>query len=149
MQDVQDSNLERSKNRSLIYAGGVRADGVRQGEAIGVLGILFDWDTEAQTILNTCLPQDSNGEVLAGSAAFYTNAQHEIIETTDEERFPVGMVPPLPLSISKSPRANHELASLNTMELAFLSAAPTPKVTANTKVLAGKRTFFGPSINRP
>ena len=97
VQDVQDSNLERSKNRSLIYAGGVRADGVRQGEAIGVLGILFDWDTEAQTILNTCLPQDSNGEVLTGSAAFYTNAQHEIIETTDEERFPVGMVPPLPL----------------------------------------------------
>ena len=101
VQDVQDSNIERSTNRSLIYAGGVRAKGARQGESIGVLGILFDWDTEAQTMLNTCLPRDASGEIMAGSASFYTNSQHEIIETTDEERFPVGSTPAIPTEHQK------------------------------------------------
>lgn len=96
VQDVTDSPLEKTKERSLIYVCGVRAGGARNGESIGVLGIMFDWDTEALTILKTCLPHGADGEVLAGSAAFYTNAQHEIIETTDPERFPVGSRPPLP-----------------------------------------------------
>ena len=96
VQDVTDSVLEKLKERSLIYVGGVRAGGERHGEAIGVLGIMFDWDTEAQTILTTCLPHGNDGEVLAGSAAFYTNAKHEIIETTDSEHFPVGATPSLP-----------------------------------------------------
>ena len=96
VQDVMDSPLEKTKDRSLVYVGGIRSEGQRQGESIGVLGILFDWDNEAKTILKTCLPHDPKGEVMEGSAAFYTNANHEIIETTDSERFPIGSQPALP-----------------------------------------------------
>ncbi|TVR07595.1 MAG: hypothetical protein EA401_14725, partial [Planctomycetota bacterium] len=98
VQDVVDSPLERTKDRSLIYVGGVRRGGAREGEAIGVLGIMFDWDTEAQTILRTCLPSDREGLPIAGAAAFYTNKLGQIIETTDAQRFPVGLFPPLPSS---------------------------------------------------
>ncbi|WP_035239073.1 cache domain-containing protein [Desulfobacter vibrioformis] len=96
VQDVADSNLEKNKERSLIYANGVRRNGEREGDSIGVLGILFDWDTEAKKILHTCLPKDRQGMIIEGSVAIYTNNQSEIIETTDAERFPVGMKLDLP-----------------------------------------------------
>ena len=90
VQDVCDSNLEATKATSLIYAGGVRSKGHPTGELLGVLGILFDWDHEAKTILNKCLPADPSGKPVEGSCACYTNAEHEIIETTAPEQFPVG-----------------------------------------------------------
>jgi hypothetical protein len=90
VQDVQKSSIENAKARSLVYSGGVRHKGARSGESIGVLGTLFDWDTEAGKILATCLPCDSAGRIIEGSAAFYTNAKGEVIETTDETAFPVG-----------------------------------------------------------
>jgi hypothetical protein len=96
VQDVAKSKLEGRKERSLIYSGGVRAGGARQGDPIGVVGILFDWDTEAKKILITCLPKNRDGEQIDGCAAFYTNADHEIIETTAPEQFPVGKVLNLP-----------------------------------------------------
>lgn len=96
VQDVQKSKLEPRKERSLIYSGGVRAGGERQGDPIGVVGILFDWDTEAKKILGTCLPKNRDGELIEGCAAFYTNSDHEIIETTDPDQFPVGKVVVLP-----------------------------------------------------
>ncbi len=99
VQDVASSNLEKNKERSLIYSGGVRKNGEREGDTIGVLGILFDWDTEAKKILQTCLPQDRQGMIIEGSAAIYTNSQSEIIETTDGELFPVGMKLDLPNQI--------------------------------------------------
>lgn len=100
VQDVASSNLEKNKERSLVYSGGVRKDGEREGDTIGVLGILFDWDTEAKKILRTCLPKDRQGMIIEGSVAIYTNNQFEIIETTDGERFPVGMKLKLPDQIS-------------------------------------------------
>jgi hypothetical protein len=92
VQDVQKSKLEPRKERSLIYSGGVRSGGERQGDPIGVVGILFDWDTEAKKILGTCLPKNRDGELIEGCAAFYTNSDHEIIESTDADQFPVGKV---------------------------------------------------------
>lgn len=92
VQDVEQSALEDGQDTSLIYAGGVRAKGAPSGSAIGVLGILFDWDTEAKQILETCLPRDEAGEVIEGCAAFYTNAEMRIIETSNPELFPVGQV---------------------------------------------------------
>jgi hypothetical protein len=74
----------------------VRRKGARQGDSLGVLGTLFDWDTEAKKILSTCLPLDSSGASIAGSAAFYTNAKGEVIESTCEETFPVGTLLELP-----------------------------------------------------
>jgi hypothetical protein len=96
VQDVQKSLLEKAKNRSLVYSGGVRKRGARSGESVGVLGILFDWDTEAGKILSTCLPCDSSGRTIEGSAAFYTNAKGEVIETTSAETFAVGSKLDLP-----------------------------------------------------
>lgn len=98
VQDVQSSPLERFKERSLIYCGGVRPEGAREADSIGVIGILFDWDTEARKILGTCLPRDRDGDFIEGCAAFYTNELHEIIETTDDESFAVGMKVELPES---------------------------------------------------
>jgi len=96
VQDVQKSVLEKAKTRSLVYSGGVRRKGARSGESVGVLGILFDWDTEAGKILSTCLPCDSSGRTIEGSAAFYTNAKGEVIESTSAETFPVGSKLDLP-----------------------------------------------------
>lgn len=96
VQDVMKSRLDGRKDRSLIYAGGVRESGSRQGDPIGALGILFDWDTEAKKILTTCLPKNQDGELIEGCAAFYTNSHHEIIESTDSEIFPVGRILKLP-----------------------------------------------------
>ena len=84
------------RERSLIYSGGVRAGGARSGDPVGVVGILFDWDTEGKKILTTCLPKDRDGRRIEGCAAFYTNAAREIIETTDPENFPVGRQLTLP-----------------------------------------------------
>ena len=100
VQDVMPAKLEPRKERSLIYSGGVRAGGARVGDPIGVVGILFDWDTEAKKILATCLPKDRDGQLIDGCAAFYTNARHEVIETTDADHFPVGKALALP--------ANHQ-----------------------------------------
>jgi hypothetical protein len=90
VQDVSKSPVERQKDVSLIYAGGVRRTGSRNGESIGVLGVMFDWDTEAQKILRTCLPRDNSGNCIEGSAACYTNSEGIIIETTLPEVFSVG-----------------------------------------------------------
>jgi len=103
VQDVQGSELERSKETSLVYAGGVRGKGAREGEAIGVLGILFDWDTEAQKMLRCCLPKNRDGQFIAGSAAFFTNQRDEIIETTNPTAFPVGKRVELPRRCASLP----------------------------------------------
>ncbi len=99
VQDVMKSNLEKLKEQSLIYSGGVRRIGAREGETIGVLGILFDWDTEARKILEICIPRDTDGKSISGSAAFYTNKRNEVIETTNTDLFPVGLKLDFPESI--------------------------------------------------
>lgn len=96
VQDVGETTLERGSNRSLIYSGGVRQDGKRSGDCIGVLGSLFDWVTESGKILKTCLPKDKNGKRIAGCVAFYTNRDSEVIETTDANLVPLSVVPELP-----------------------------------------------------
>jgi hypothetical protein len=101
VQDVMHSSLEEPKERSLVYAGGVRKNGARQGAAIGVLGILFDWDREARTILTACLPKCRSGNVLSGSAAVYLNASSEVIETSDSVHFPVGAELSLPDEVQR------------------------------------------------
>ena len=45
--------------RVLVYSAGVREQGDARGELLGVLGVVFNWDGLAQTIVeNTPLPQD-------------------------------------------------------------------------------------------
>lgn len=96
VQDIQKSVLEKNKERSLIYSAGIRRSGARSGDSIGVLGVLFDWDTEARIILQNCLPVDKDSNFIEGCAAFYTNSSSEIIETTDPVNWPVGSKLQLP-----------------------------------------------------
>ncbi len=96
VQDLQHSELEKNKSSSLIYAGGVRKGGKHSAEAIGVLGVMFDWDTEAGKMLRCCLPKNRDGKYIPGSVAFYTNCRNVIIESTDVENFPIGSTLQLP-----------------------------------------------------
>ena len=76
LQSVHTSYLVNNY-RSLIYSCGVREDGKSDGKVIGALGIIFNWDGLAQTIVEStpideeewpisraCIT-DSNGRILA------------------------------------------------------------------------------------
>lgn len=127
VQDVQKSVLEKGKARSLVYSGGVRRKGARTGESVGVLGTLFDWDTEARKILETCLPCDSTGGTIEGSAAFYTNARGEIVETTDEGLFPVGLRLDLPTAVQRLGRGETSSSVYRTATESYLLGSSRTK----------------------
>lgn len=93
-QDVCDSDLE-NENTSLIYCSAILENGQRSGKPVGVLGILFDWENQAQPILAGCLPHINN-EVVRGGAAFYVNRDRVVIATTDERHFPINKVVNIP-----------------------------------------------------
>lgn len=90
VQDAAQNELEPDQEISLIYAGGIRAGGQRQGKAIGALGILFDWDTEARQMLEVSLPRTDDGEILPGSFAVYVTQENLVIESTDVNLVPIG-----------------------------------------------------------
>ena len=94
VQDVCDSELE-NENTSLIYCSAILENGQRSGKPVGVLGILFDWENQAQPILAACLPRINN-EVAHGGAAFYVNRDRVVIATTDEVHFPINQVVNIP-----------------------------------------------------
>jgi hypothetical protein len=96
IQDIGQSEFERQKQSSLIYSRAIYQDTHRQEECLGVLGSLFDWATEAQKILRTCLPKDKFGRRIKGCVAFYTNAHGDVIETTDPEVLPANIRDLLP-----------------------------------------------------
>lgn len=96
VQDVGESELERAARSTIIFSGAVRQNGDRSEEVIGVLGSLFDWVTESGRILKTCLPKDKNGKRIDGCVAFYANQHHEVIESTDKDKIPLGSIPDLP-----------------------------------------------------
>lgn len=87
-QSVTESALVNGQ-RALVYSAGVRKDGDVRGELIGVLGIVFNWDALAQTIVcNTPLPSeekqrtrvciiDSSGLLLADS---HNQQLHETLQ---------------------------------------------------------------------
>jgi hypothetical protein len=58
VQDVSNSELEEME--ALIYSTALRADGDEQGEVIGAMGVLFDFQGESQIILNDYLPKDAS-----------------------------------------------------------------------------------------
>ena len=64
VQDIAKSQLEQQE--TLIYATAIRAEGDEQGEVIGVMGVLFDFQGECQIILNDYLPKNNKGEILDG-----------------------------------------------------------------------------------
>lgn len=115
VQDVSKSDIEPDKDVSLVYAGGVRDHGAQTGEAIGALGIFFDWDVEAQAILQKCLPSDNSGEVIAGCCAYYTDADNRVIETTLPELLPVGAVVDFAEEHLAAVKAQHTASGFHTI----------------------------------
>ena len=93
-QDVCETELE-NENTSLIYCSAILENGQRSGKPVGVLGILFDWENQAQPILAACLPRINN-EVVHGGAAFYVNRDRVVIATTDESNFPISQLVNIP-----------------------------------------------------
>ena len=61
VQDISKSKLENTD--SLIYSTALRAQGDEQGEVIGAMGVLFDFQGESQIILNDYLPVSDVGEI--------------------------------------------------------------------------------------
>ena len=94
VQDISNSKLEEAD--SLIYSTALRADGDEQGEVIGAMGVLFDFQGEGQLILNDYLPQDQDGGILDGWYSFFTNEQGKVIGSSDEYFIPSGYVADLP-----------------------------------------------------
>jgi hypothetical protein len=134
VQDVAKSTLEKHKDVSLIYAGGIRADGARDGESIGVLGVMFDWDTEAEKILQTCLPKDRVGQSIEGSVALYTNGSGMVVESTDKERFAIGSKLELP--------ATHAALEKGQSASGFLSVKDKTYIIGSTRTM-GYREYAG------
>ena len=94
VQDVSRSKLEDID--SLIYSTALRADGDEQGEVIGAMGVLFDFQGESQIILNDYLPKDGDGQTLQGWFSFFTNQSGRVICSSDESFVPSGEIADLP-----------------------------------------------------
>lgn len=94
VQDVSRSQLEDID--SLIYSTALRADGDEQGEVIGAMGVLFDFQGESQIILNDYLPQGQNGQTSEGWFSFFTNQNGKVICSSDENFVPSGEFADLP-----------------------------------------------------
>ena len=94
VQDVSNSELEDME--ALIYSTALRADGDEQGEVIGAMGVLFDFQGESQIILNDYLPKDSNEQTLEGWFSFFTNKEGKVICSSDENFIPSGEIADLP-----------------------------------------------------
>jgi len=96
VQDISRSSLEDIE--SLIYSTALRAEGDEQGEVIGAMGVLFDFQGESQIILNDYLPISEIGETVDNWFSFFTNKEGKIICSSDENFITSGDVADLPRS---------------------------------------------------
>ena len=81
VQDVSNSELEEME--ALVYSTALRADGDEQGEVIGAMGVLFDFQGESQIILNDYLPKDANEQTLkVGSRSLLTKKEKSSVRVT-------------------------------------------------------------------
>jgi hypothetical protein len=94
VQDISSSKLEDVE--SLIYSTALRAGGDEQGEVIGAMGVLFDFQGESQIILNDYLPVDNDSATLDGWFSFFTNDQGRVICSSDEYFIPSGKAADIP-----------------------------------------------------
>lgn len=99
--DVNASTLEPDQASSLIFAAGVRRGGRRSGESIGALATLFDWDLEAEKILQACLPTDQLGQPISGCLAVFTSEHGRIIQSTEPMLAAAGDHLPIPEALSR------------------------------------------------
>ena len=84
------------KEESLVYSTALRAEGEEHGVAIDCMGVFFDFQGEAQLILNEYLPVDENGDCEEGWYSFFTDQKGRIICSNDELVNPTGSMCTLP-----------------------------------------------------
>ncbi len=89
-----DSKLEDMD--ALIYSTALRSNGDEQGDVIGAMGVLFDFQGESQIILNDYLPKDQNDQTLEGWFSFFTNKEGRVICSSDETFITSGQITNLP-----------------------------------------------------
>ncbi|MBL4760734.1 MAG: cache domain-containing protein [Mariprofundaceae bacterium] len=101
-QDFAPSKVEDVT--SLVYATALRNGGNENAQPIGTMGIFFDFQGEAQLILNDYLPQDEYG-AMDGWFSFFSNQHGYTIASSDEGMLPVDAIAETPKghrNISKS-----------------------------------------------
>jgi hypothetical protein len=84
-QDVCPSRLEQQP--SLVYSTAVREQSDTDGKVIGALGIFFDFQDEAQIILNDHMEREENGNVEDGWCSFFSNEQGVVLNSSDDYMF--------------------------------------------------------------
>ncbi len=94
VQDTRRSVLEDED--ALIYSTAIRENGDESGVAIGVLGVLFDFQGESSIILNDYLPTDNEGDTLEGCFSFFSNKSGQIISSSGEQGIKAGSELDLP-----------------------------------------------------
>ena len=88
-QDLAESVVEPG-TQSLIYGTAVRSDADTNGSVIGAMGVYFDFQGEAQLILDDYLPKDDRNNPIDGWYSFFTNEAGMVIGTSDEAMVPSG-----------------------------------------------------------
>lgn len=80
--EIKVGESETSKCSTLVFAQAVASTG-EDSNALGVLACLFDWQSEAAEILNSCLPRTTTGRPVPGAVAFFTNRDQLVLESTN------------------------------------------------------------------
>ena len=138
VQDVCDSPLERTQDTSLVYVGGVRAGGARKGEAIGVLGICFDWDTEAGTILQkTCYQKGPTVSSYREVLRFIPVKVVKLLKPPMPSYSPLARRPTCHLHTATSKSEQASQVSSHSRNANIVLVLPAPKAIANTKASHG------------
>ena len=109
VQDVSDSKLEDMD--ALIYSTALRSNGDEQGDVIGAMGVLFDFQGESQIILNDYLPKDQNDQTLEGWFSFFTNKEGKVICSSDETFISSGEITDLPRNHRNLTKAGEAIVS--------------------------------------
>ena len=94
-EDLAESLIEPDSH-SLIYATAVRSEADTNGDVIGAMGVYFDFQGEAQMILDDYLPKDQRGIPHDGWYSFFTNEEGMVIGSSDEAMVAVGEYAHLP-----------------------------------------------------
>lgn len=80
--EIKVGESESTKCSTLVFAQAVTGTS-DDSNAIGVLACLFDWQSEAADILNSCLPRTTTGRPVPGAVAFLTNRDQSVLESTN------------------------------------------------------------------
>ena len=93
-QDVTHSDVE--EENSLVYSTAIRENSDENGKEIGAMGVFFDFQGEANMILNEYVPQDEQNNISEGCYCLFTNEKGIIIASSDDIILEVGTYAHIP-----------------------------------------------------